>query len=195
MSELYECFSGRGYDDVHELVVPEHYGWNHLLGGEPATKAMTGGVDAKELVEPAIERLMLAILQALEVLTHVLGFPGRIPGEPSDVVPIGVVGIDEDHGIVGGTASQGAGAGIENAIMLGAEVHITVLLLVIGVVPHEEIPLHRRILGRKGMKDGDVVVVRQAAISQLHRVAPCFQEQHFMSCLSQVRRYWPATSA
>src|SRR5437016_5677409 len=92
---------------------------------------------------------MMAIFQALEIGPHVLGTPRRIAGELSDVVPVGVVWINQDHGMVSRAATERAGPRIEDTIMGWYELTVPSLLRFIRIVPDEEIPLHRLVLGRK----------------------------------------------
>jgi hypothetical protein len=79
--------------------------------------------------------------------------------------------------------------------MLTSKVRIPRLLRIIGVVPHEKIPPEGGILGGKGMKDRDVIVIRQAGVRELHRVTTGFKKQHGVACLSQVRGHRPTTSS
>jgi hypothetical protein len=96
---------------------------------------------------------------------------------------------------VGGTAAQRSSTGIEDAIVLTPEVRIPRLLCIIGVVPYEEIPPEGGILRSKGMKERNVIVIRQAGIGELQRVTAGFKEQYGVACLRQVRGHRPATSS
>ena len=191
MSTLVQHFESRFEDDLHQRTIPKHDHGQCLLRREPAIKAVPGQVDPKQLLEPAIHRPMLAVLQTLEVLAHVIGLPGGIPGERGDVVPISIVRIEENHGVVGSAAAQGTSTRIEDAIVLFPKVPVPLLLRVLRVVPYEEIPLHRLILRRQGVKNRHVVVLRQTGRSQRKRVATCFKDQNSVSCLGQICRHWP----
>src|SRR5262249_22224683 len=138
---------------------------------------------------------MLGVLQTFEILAHVIGLPGRIPGKRGDIVPISVVGIEENHGVVGSAAAQSASTRIEDAIMLFAEVLVPLLLRVLRVVPYEEIPLYCLIFRCKSVEDGDMVVLRQTGRSQLKRVTTCFKDQNSVPCLCQICRHWPTPSS
>jgi len=72
---------------------------------------------------------------------------------------------------------------------------ITALLLVIGVVSHEKIPFDCRILGGKGVKNRDMIVIGQAGRRELQRVTSGFQEQYCVACCSQVRGHGPTASS
>ena len=120
---------------------------------------------------------MTAIFEPLKIFSHLGGAPRWIAGQLCERVPIGVVGIDHNHRIVGGTAAQRSSTGIEDAIVLTPEVRIPRLLCIIGVVPYEEIPPEGGILRSKGMKERNVIVIRQAGIGELQRVTAGFKEE------------------
>ena len=68
------------------------------------------------LARKPFERPMLAVLEALEVRAHVLGAPRRIAGQVGELVPVGVVRIDEDHRVVRRAAAERARARIPHAV-------------------------------------------------------------------------------
>src|SRR4029077_6916351 len=101
---------------------------------------------------------MSTVLQALEVFAHVRCFPRGIACEVSDGVPSRVMRINQNNLIMRGRAPQGSHTGIENSISRGCELRGLFLAPVARVMPHKKIPLHRRILRRKGMKGRNRVV-------------------------------------
>src|SRR5262249_48996402 len=113
---------GRTPDAPHQHVLSERYHWIRPLGAEPAAEAVAGAVQAKTLVQPSIEWPVVAIFQALEILTHVLRLPGSVAGQLEQIVPVGVMRVDHDHGIMSRTAAERARPGIKDPIALTGEV-------------------------------------------------------------------------
>src|SRR5712691_10531136 len=101
---------------------------------------------------------MAAIFQAFEVFAHVAGFPGSVTRKLRNVVPILIMGINEDHRIMRRAASQSAAPGIEDTVALGGELRVFFLSLVAGVMPDKEILLQRLVLRRQRVKRGDFIV-------------------------------------
>src|SRR5262249_3642464 len=77
---------------------------------------------------------------------------------------------------------------IQHSAALFTELGVTGLTSRVGVVAHLEIPLHRRVLTRKGMEAGDLVIVRETRRTRLERVASRFQEEHQLSRVPQASR-------
>src|SRR5262249_57938269 len=120
-------------------------------------------IDA-DLGQEAIRPAVVAVLERLEVAPHATGAPGRIAGEAGDVVPVRVVRIDHDHGVVGGAAAQGARARIENPVDPGAVPRLAVfrilsLARLAAVVADRGGPRPRAGLAGAGVGAGHVVVV------------------------------------
>src|SRR6266852_6909204 len=133
---------------------------------------MPGRVES-DLRQPAVERAVMAVFHSLEVSPHAFAPPARIAGKLGDVVPIRVVGTNQDHGIVSGASTQCTGARIQHAIhMLALEVFevlwIEPLLIVISIVTNKEIPLHSFVFRSKAMKSRYVVVVGQPIYIRLN---------------------------
>src|SRR5215472_12111713 len=103
-----------------------------------------------------------AAFDTLEILAHPLRSPGWVAGEIPDVIPIRVMRVHQDHGVMRRAAAQGAGAGIKDAVLRCLVVRVPPLLVFVLVVPDEEIPFHRGVFGSEGMKGGNVVVRRKA---------------------------------
>ena len=149
--------------DLPQGAIPQRGPDVRPLRGEPSREAMAREVDA-QLREPAVHRAVVAVLESLEVPAHARGAPGGIPGERGDAVPVVFVRIHEDQGVVGGAAAQGAGPRIEHAVDEPVVpclpvLRVLVLARVALVVPDEEVPRHRVVLGREGVEGGHVVVL------------------------------------
>ncbi len=154
-------------DDLDEtLVLLQGLHRNGDLGGEPAVVAVARGVP--ERVDPPPRKpAIVAVLHALIVLAHVLRTPRGIAGQLGEVVPVLVVRVDRDHGVVRRTAAQGAGPRVEHAVHPLAVAGLLVfgiapLLLRIFVVANPEIPPQRVAFGGDAVKSRNVVIVRQA---------------------------------
>jgi hypothetical protein len=89
---------------------------------------------------------VLAPFEPLEISPHVLAAPGGISGDLCDPVPVIVLRVHGDHGVMGGTPSERACPRVQNAIAVGDEFSIAALLLVCGVVPDVVIPFEMLIL-------------------------------------------------
>src|SRR5262249_56184953 len=88
---------------------------NGLLRMEPPRPSVPRGIDA-DLGQEAVRPAVVAVFELLEVSPHAAGAPGRIAGEAGDVVPVRVVRIDHDHGVVSGAAPPGTPARVENPL-------------------------------------------------------------------------------
>ena len=126
------------------------------VGGEPALEAVAGlRVRLLDVAAP---------LDPLEDASHPIRGPRLVIrvvrlGDPGDLLPVAVVRVDGDQGVVRRAAPQGPGAGVQDALAL----HVLGIVLValsrrIGVVLDEEIPAHLRVLCRLGVERRDVVV-------------------------------------
>ena len=151
---------------------------------------------------------VVAVLETLEVPAHLLGAPRPIARDVGNRVPVLVVRVNEDQRVVRRAPAERAGARVEDAIHAGAVPRLAVfriapLLHVVGVVPDEEVPAHRLVLGREGVERRDVVVVGQrvrsgrvrVAAGERARVAARFEEQDGETLLGQSRRNGAATGA
>src|SRR5436309_15827619 len=99
----------------------------------------------------------MAALQLLEIGAHGVGAPGAIAGELGDPVPVRVVRIDQDRGVVGGAAAERSGPWIENAVdrlaaPLRVVLRVALLFLLALVLADEKIPLHPLVFRRRRMK-------------------------------------------
>ncbi len=149
----------RGHQHLHEVVVAECGARNRLLGRQPARIAVAGAIDT-ERVQPLLHRSIAAILELAKLRVHGIGRPARIPGQRRDVLPVGLVRVDEDHCIVRGAAAERAGARVEHT--LRSRLRITRLPRRVGIVLDVEIPAQRLVLRGERVKGGHVVVVGQA---------------------------------
>ncbi len=96
----------------------------------------------------------------------------RSPVSSRDVIPIRVVRIDQDHGVVGGAPAQRAGARIEDAVARWHVVGVALLLAIVVIVPHEEIPLHGGVFGSESVEGGHIVIGGQAVLARSAMASP-----------------------
>ena len=118
---------------------------------------------------------MPAVLDSLEVGTHVIRAPGRIAGDVGDLIPVGVVRVDEDHRVVRRAPAERAGARVQDAVHLalverGAELLVLLLARIVLVMPDEEIPSQRFVLCRERVKGGNVVILGQRILAVTLRI-------------------------
>src|SRR5215813_3928392 len=95
---------------------------------------------------------MAAVLDALKIFAHVPGLPGGITVELGDPIPILIVRVDKNQRVMGGASPDRTRPGIKNATALWSELRIFLLSFIAVVVAYKEVPSHRLVLGRKGMK-------------------------------------------
>src|ERR1700710_1304044 len=93
---------------LHEGAIVEDLVGFRAFDRQPAVPAMTGGVEAETGEKPP-EGAMVAGFQAMRVTPHVLGAPGGVGREGGDGIPVGVVGVDEDHRVMSRAAAWRAG--------------------------------------------------------------------------------------
>ena len=123
-----------------------------------------------------LRRAVVAVLEPFEVPAHLLGAPRPIARDVGNRVPVLVVRVHEDQRVVRGAPAERAGARVEHAVHPRsvprlAVLRIAPLLHVVGVVPDEEVPAHRLVLGGERVERRHVVVVRQRVGSGRVRVA------------------------
>ena len=128
-----------------QVAVAERFHRHRQLGGQPTVKAMARRVKAGELGDPAFERTVLAVFDALEVAAHIVRPPGGVAGQLRDIVPVRVMRINKDHRVVRRATAQCTGARVEHAVLRRAIFAIFLLALFVGVVTDEVIPTQRRI--------------------------------------------------
>ena len=84
--------------------------WDLYFCMQPAIPTVPRGVEA-ELGQPPVEGApMLTIFQFFEIFAHVVGTPRRVVGQSCQQVPILIVWIYGDHGVMGCTAAEAARA-------------------------------------------------------------------------------------
>ena len=153
--------------------------------------------------EPAPEALpgpVSALLEPLEVRPHVLRAPRGVAGQVGELIPVGVMRIDEDHRVVRGAAAKGAGARIPDrvdrlAVVVLDELAIAALLFVVLVVPNEEVPADGVVFGRQRMERWNLVVfgirvdawVKWVGPGDTLRIAASFEHDYGVACLNQPR--------
>ena len=144
---------------------------------------------------------MPAALEPLKIWTHPRRSPAWVAGQISNVIPVRVMRVDQDHGIMRSASPQSTGARIEDAVARRLVVRVAPLLLFILVVPDEKIPFDGGVFGSESMKRRYVVVRWKAiglgadriAAAQLPRVTSGFQHNDAATRLSQARGHSPAT--
>src|SRR5919109_877761 len=118
---------------------------------------------------------MAALLDPLKVLTHPACAPRLIAGEVRDIVPVGVVRVNQDHGVMRGAAAERPGARVKYATPFGRVLVVSFLTLFVCVMPHKKIPLHERIFRCKGMKGRNLVVFGEPRASARDRISTSFE--------------------
>src|SRR3982751_984288 len=114
-------------------------------------------IKAEKLLQPAVHGSIATIFEPLKIPAHVSRAPRWVAREPCQVVPILVVGINREHGIMSGASAECTGARIQHsidrlALKLPIVFGIAFLWLEVAVVPNEEVPLQPRVLRRKCVK-------------------------------------------
>ena len=140
---------------------------------------------------------MPGALEPLKIRTHPRRRPVRIAGQIPNVIPVRVMRVDQDHGVVRGAPPPRARSRIEDAALGRPVVWVAPLFRFIFVVPDEEIPFHGGVFGSESMKGGNVVVRRKAvglgvdgiAAAQLPRIAPSFQHNNAATTIGQARSH------
>lgn len=145
-------------------------------------KTMAARVPAEKLVEEPAKLAIVTIFKPLVVVPHVGGTPRNITGEFGDLVPVTVMRVDKDHGIVARTAAKRACTGVKHAVLLGRKLAVEALLGIVIVVPHKKPPGHVLVLRGIRMKSGYLVFVGLG-------IAAGLKKQHLMSCDGQVSGY------
>src|SRR5215475_2062280 len=136
---------------------------------------------------------VMTVLHTLEVLAHVIRLPRGIACHVGKNVPILVMGIHCDHGIVGCTATQRPRPRIEYpglSVDL-AMLDIFLLLLIIAVMSDPEIPANSVTLRGNSVEAGNIVIVRQTdslgvppdPAGHFLRVTAGFQNNHSVASL------------
>src|ERR1043165_6911390 len=196
-AELLEAGRERLDEEVLHLLALDRRLRDLDLGVQPATEAVPRRIDAREVVDPAPDVAVMAVLEALKILAHLLRRPRPVAGQVGDVLPVGGVRIDGDESVVRRAAAEGAGARVEHAVDRLAVVRLVVLVVLlrelrIFVVLDPEVPLHRVVLGgdvgdaRVGGVGGEAVLFRErVAALELARIAARFEQQHRVAVLGE----------
>ena len=134
-------------DDTSQHVVAHRFHRDRLFGRQPSVPAVPRRIEP-ELRQPPVHGTVPAVLEPLEVSPHLVSRPALVACEFSDVIPVGVVRIHEDHGVVRGASAEGAGARVVDAVharpaRVFDELRVAPLPLLVAVVTDEERPGHR----------------------------------------------------
>src|SRR5207253_10605209 len=124
---------------------------------------------------------ILTSLQSFKILPHVLAVPGRVSDQLSNPIPVTVMRIHRDHGIMRRASAQRAGPGVQDPLPLRPVFTIPRLACFILIVPDKEIPTKGWVLARQAMEGGDGVMV-------ILGVASSLQQKHLIACFRQVHR-------
>lgn len=174
-----------------------------LLASDLGKGSSTSAKDAKELfvvegnaergslsAQPTVitvtiltSRAVVVVLGLNEVLSHVLGRPGVIASELSNVLKVRLVGVDSDQSVVSSAATKSLGTRVQSTLELGiggrvetsvlsvgsvvGGLEVTSLSLIVGVVLDEEVPRDLGILGSVGRVGRDGVVGSSVVITGL----------------------------
>jgi hypothetical protein len=196
VQEVREALPRSRLDHRDDLLVAE--GERRVGEGrvQPAVEAVPAAVDVlvahqrqsgEQPGQPGVARqhagpaLVVAGLQLLEPAAHLRRPPAAVAGGRSDAVPVGVVRIDGDHRVVRGAAAERARARVEDAVLLGHELLVPLLLGAVVEVADVDGPAHPGVLARAAVEGRHPVVVVLGVESGL-------QEQHPVAGLGQVRR-------
>src|ERR1700761_305627 len=119
---------------------------------------------------------MMTVFQFFEIFAHAFWRPRRIAVGIGDSLPVRVLGIDDDHGIVCCAATKRPGSRIQNAIngitlVILVVLGVPLLLLGVLIMPNEEVPLESFILRSVGMKGRDLIIVVQSILIRMKLVA------------------------
>src|SRR4051794_32654429 len=99
---------------------------------------------------------IVAVLELFKMPAHRVTFPRSVAGRGCNAVPVAVLRVHGDHGVVRRAAAERAGARIENSF---AWDEFTVALRIGRIVLHVEVPREARVFGSEGMKSRYLVVV------------------------------------
>ena len=198
--ELLQLRADRGCQRRPNLRIGNGVFRLRLLGGEPAAPAVSRRIGA-EPAEESLKSTMAAILEPFEVRPHVIRAPGLIAREVRKLVPVGVVGVDEDHRVVRRAATQRSRPGVPDAVdplvvVVLDVLAILALLDIVGVVADEEVPLDRVVLRRQRMERRHRIVLGVGVLVGMQGIAACdgvwvaagLEHQHGVAGLHQARR-------
>ena len=122
-------------------------------------------------------RHIFTALEPLEIAPHIVPGPGWIAGELSDMIPVAAVRIDHDHRAVGGASAQRCASRIKHAVARDLEFLVTLLLGVVSVMAHEEIPGKTLVFRGARMKCRDLAVVGFLVTTGLEQQHPEARER------------------
>ena len=177
-------------DDSPDLAIDDHKAGLGLFGRQPPRPPVAARVDAERLPEP-LEGAVPAVLDALEILPHRRRSPRGIARQIGELIPVRVARIHENHRVVRRAAAERAGARIPDAVLIRNEFRIPRLPGGVAVVANEEIPAHRRVLGRERVKCRNVVR------GSLWRagIAAGFEDEHRVAGFGEPGGHRPAAGA
>ena len=189
--------------DPEQLRIVSEQQWIGKRGRQPAGEPVAVRIEPASdhrhrpdrPAEPAVPlgqggpAAVATAFHAGEVADHVRRCPARVTGELGDGVPVGVVRPDDDQGVVGGAAADRTAARVKHAVAILLELRIPDRLIVVLVVPHEEVPRGLRRLGR-------VRVEGRHAIGQIFLgVATGFDHDHRVPRRGEPGGDWAASCA
>lgn len=161
---------------------------------QPTIPPVSRGIDA-ETSQEAPKRPVMTGFQLARMPPHPSGTPGAVACQLPNVIPIGVMREHEDHRVVGCAPAESRGTWIQHVGRVRISLEIASLLRIIRVVTHMEIPAHRRIFTREGVKTGHAVIIRQPWILLLQGIVARLQQKYPHAGLGQPGRECPTTGA
>src|ERR1700681_2484978 len=75
------------------------------------------------------------------------------------MIPVAVVRIDHNHRTVGGASPQPCASRVKHAVPCGLKFLVKLLLVIVSVVAHKEVPCKALVFRGARMKRGDLIVV------------------------------------
>src|SRR2546423_8179700 len=88
------------------------------------------------------------------------------------MIPVAVVRIDNNHRTVGGASAQRCAARIKHAVPRSSKFLVKLLLSIVGVVAHEEVPGEALVFRSARMKRGDLIVEAFLVTTSLEQQHP-----------------------
>src|SRR6184192_3966885 len=99
---------------------------------QPSLESVPRRIDP-EFRPESPKRTVIAVLQPLEVFPHRRRPPRAIARQFGEVIPVFVVRIDRDHGVVRAASAQTAVSRVKDAILFRDELRVLLLLLIAGI--------------------------------------------------------------
>ena len=161
---------------------------------QPAVPAMPGRVQPGQATQPAPEAgAIAAALDPFEMALHGRGAPAGLAGDRRDLVPVGIVGAHDDHGVMHGAAAKAAQARIKHAAPFSVITPVAILKRIVVVMAHPVVVADIGMFRGECVECRDPHRIRQRHVAFLIAagragIAPGLDHQHFHPRLGQPRR-------